>query len=209
MCLGNGMGGFTCSDVSTDENYTRSVALGFVDGDENLDAVFANTAAQRNRVCLGDGAGGFTCSDVSADEDSTYRVALGFVDGDENLDAVFANSQFQRNRVCLGDGMGGFTCSDVSTDENVTRRVALGFVDGDQNLDAVFAKLGHQEESGVSWRRYGRALPVGTSVPTSTTLWTWLWASSLARLWLPSLPTASSPAILPPGPSRCPEPDSP
>jgi hypothetical protein len=46
-----------------------------VDGDGNLDAVFAN-AGQSNRVCLGDGAGNFTCSDISADTNNSQSVAL-------------------------------------------------------------------------------------------------------------------------------------
>ncbi len=125
VCLGDGAGGFTsCSNVSADTNGSLSVALGFVDGDATLDAVFANVG-QRNRVCLGDGAGGFTsCSNVSADINNSRGVALGFVDADATLDAVFANNG--RNRVCLGDGAGGFACNDVSTDTNDSRGVALG-----------------------------------------------------------------------------------
>ena len=145
VCLGDGLGGFTCSDVSSDTNNTFDVALGTVDGDNNLDAVFANFQ-QRNRLCLGDGAGGFTCSDVSSDTNGTEGVALGFVDGDSNPDAVFANGGSPCpagciNRVCLGDGAGGFTCSNVSSDGNNTFGVALGRVDGDNNLDAVFANV--------------------------------------------------------------------
>jgi carbon monoxide dehydrogenase subunit G len=136
VCLGDGSGGFTCSDVSADVNWSFGVALGFVDGDTNLDAVFANF--QTNRVCLGDGSGGFTCSDVSPEMDNSKDVSLGFVNGDTNLDAVFANYN-EANRVCLGDGSGGFTCSDVGPYTNLSFGVALGFVDGDTNLDAVFA----------------------------------------------------------------------
>ena len=55
---------------------SQGVALGGLDGDGNLDAVFANVG-QRNRVCLGAGAGGFTsCSDVSTDSNSSFGVAL-------------------------------------------------------------------------------------------------------------------------------------
>ena len=54
VCLGDGSGGFACSDVSTDTNQSEDVALGLVNADSNLDAVFSN-AVQPNRVCLGDG----------------------------------------------------------------------------------------------------------------------------------------------------------
>ena len=141
VCLGDGTGGFTCSAVSADTNFTLNVALGDVNGDANLDAVFANAGGATNRVCLGDGMGGFTCSDVSMDTNISLGVALGYVDGDANLDAVFANGGLttEANQVCLGDGTGGFTCSDVSLDNNDSAGVALGYVDGDANLDAVFA----------------------------------------------------------------------
>jgi hypothetical protein len=86
--------------VSGDSNSTRGVALGFIDGDASIDAVFAN-AGQQNRVCLGDGSGNFSCSDVSSHQVGDVAVALG-------------------------DGAGGFSCSAVSGDANSTRSVALG-----------------------------------------------------------------------------------
>lgn len=135
-CLGDGSGGFSCADVSSDSNYTIGVALGDIDGDGNLDAVFANNG-QPNRRCLGDGSGGSTCADVSSEGNDSWGVALGDVDGDGDLDAIFANVS-QNNRRCLGDGSGGFTCTDVSSDGNASWGVALGDVDGDGNLDAVF-----------------------------------------------------------------------
>ena len=36
VCLGDGSGGFTCSDVSTDTNDTLAVAVGDVDGTATL-----------------------------------------------------------------------------------------------------------------------------------------------------------------------------
>ena len=138
VCLSDGIGGFTCRDVSADANDTWAVALGLIDGDPFLDVVLANLD-QVNRVCFGDGFGGFIdCADVSADINVSNGVALGLIDGDQNLDAIFAE-QSERNRVCLGDGLGGFTCSDVSADTNRSNGVALGFVNGDVNLDLVVA----------------------------------------------------------------------
>ena len=134
VCLGDGAGHFACSDVSVDTNESSGVALGDVNDDTFLDAVFANRNEQ-NRVCLGDGAGHFTCNDISADNNLSWRVALGNVNGDSFLDAVFAS--YPSNQVCLGNGAGGFTCSDVSVDPS--EDVALGDVNGDSFLDAVFA----------------------------------------------------------------------
>ncbi len=50
-----------------------------MDGDTHLDALFANSLFEPNRVCLGDGTGlanSFTCSDVSADVPRSGGVAL-------------------------------------------------------------------------------------------------------------------------------------
>lgn len=142
VCESDGSGGFVCSDVSADQNLTGGVALGYIDGDPHLDAVFANESDERNRVCFGDGVGGFAnCAEVSTDEDFSKAVALGYINGDQSLDIVFANLN-DPDRVCLGDGGGGFNCSAVSAETRQTTAVALGLVDGDANLDAVFGDLG-------------------------------------------------------------------
>jgi hypothetical protein len=137
VCLGDGEGAFICGDVSTDTNRTNDVALGDIDDDGNLDAVFANEGP-RNRVCLGDGTGGFACRDVSTDTNSSIDLALGDVNRDNRLDAVFGNIG-GRNRVCLGNGSGGFSCSNVSADSNNTLGVAVGDVDGNGRLDVAFS----------------------------------------------------------------------
>ena len=154
VCLGDGTGRFTCSDLSADANASLGVALGDVNGDTSLDVVFANGDNQPNQICLGDGTGRFTCSAVSTDRDESQGVALGDVNDDSFLDAVFANiRQFgpnirgERNRICLGDGTGQFTCSDVSTDIDSSFGVALGDVNGDSFLDAVFANTDSGEAS--------------------------------------------------------------
>ncbi|MCB0156273.1 MAG: VCBS repeat-containing protein [Anaerolineae bacterium] len=145
-CLGNGHGGFsTCSNVSPELSQNRNVALGDLNEDGNLDAVFARgfNTGERNRVCLGDGSGGFSgCSDVSPDANGTYAVTLGDLNNDNHLDVVFGNTggTGEHNRLCLGDGSGGFSgCSDVSPDADGSFGVALGYINQDSNLDVVFA----------------------------------------------------------------------
>ena len=145
VCLGDGTGRFTCSDVSADIDSSQGVALGDMNGDTFLDTVFANIGT--NRVCLGDGTARFTCSDVSADINESLDVTLGDVNGDTFLDTVFAN--IGANRICLGDGAGGFTCSDVSANTNNSSGVALGDVNGDTFLDAVFANSGFPTERNL------------------------------------------------------------
>lgn len=111
LYFGDGEGGFARTDVGGDADVTLGVALGFVDGDNHLDAVFANRN-NPNLVCLGDGAGSFACSNIVEETIKSFGVALGFIDSDQNLDAIFANREAP-SHVCVGDGAGGFSCSDL------------------------------------------------------------------------------------------------
>jgi hypothetical protein len=140
ICRGDGMGRFpSCSPVSPESGGSEGVALGYVDGDAHLDAVFANLSGP-NHVCLGDGEGGFTsCADIATGGAGSAGVALGFVDGDQHPDALFA-ALSGPSQVCSGDGAGGFApCTFV--DANAVSDVALGFVDADAHLDAVFSRV--------------------------------------------------------------------
>lgn len=138
VCVSTGSG-LACADVSTQAGLSSDVALGDVNKDDFLDAVFS--AGGRNRVCLGDGTGGFSCSDMSPDEQAFEGVALADVNGDRNLDAVFA-AQSARDNVCLGGGDGTFSCSSTADNSINDFAVALGDVNGDTFPDAVFASVG-------------------------------------------------------------------
>ena len=83
MCLGDGAGGFSCQDINSDGIPSLGVVLGDFDGDDILDALFANNA-NANEICLSDGVGNFDCQDLSGTR-SQY-MGVGDVDGDGNLD---------------------------------------------------------------------------------------------------------------------------
>ncbi len=117
----------------------RSVELGDVNGDGNLDFVTANQGFGNVSVRLGNGAGGFTnAADVTVG-DFPESVALGDVNGDGNLDFVTANALSNTVSVRLGNGTGGFS-GTTNIGVGVTPvSVTLGDVNGDGNLDILTA----------------------------------------------------------------------
>ncbi|MCA8977370.1 MAG: VCBS repeat-containing protein [Planctomycetes bacterium] len=150
LYLNDGSGTFTnvtATRLPADNDPTRSVALGDVDGDGDLDLVVENgsTAGAQNRLYLNYGNGTFTdatASRLPAFVDGSYSVALGDVDGDGDLDLVVGNSRItvgERNRLYLNDGAGTFTdaTTRLPTSSLKTESIALGDLDGDLDLDLV------------------------------------------------------------------------
>jgi hypothetical protein len=152
----NPFSGVSGSNISADAHSTRSIVLGDVDGDGDLDVVVGNNG--NNRLYLNNGTAspfsGVSGSNVCADTDFTRSVALGDMDGDGDLDVV-AGNQGQVNRVCPNNGtanpFGGVNSNDVSADVYDTTSVVLGDVDRDGELDVVVGNYG-------SNRLYRRAL---------------------------------------------------
>ncbi|MBL9152511.1 MAG: DUF11 domain-containing protein, partial [Verrucomicrobiales bacterium] len=140
-----GTGSFSDSGQALGKSATRSVVLGDVDGDGDLDLVEGNYSGQANRVWLNDGAGSFTDSGQALGKYSTRSVALGDVDGDGDLDLVEGNAN-QANRVWLNDGSGSFSDSGQMLGGAATTSVALGDVDGDGDLDLVEGNYGQANQ---------------------------------------------------------------
>lgn len=106
ICLNDGSGGLTCSDINAQVHRSFTLAVKDINNDGNIDAVFANFNGS-NQVCLGDGSGAMTCNDVSGVSDNYTDVKLGLLNDDNFLDVVFAGvSAF--TRICLGNGDGTF-----------------------------------------------------------------------------------------------------
>jgi hypothetical protein len=95
--LNDGTGTFTDSGQRLGRSLGKSVDLGDLDGDGDLDAVVANGSIfmgtvvhQASEVWLNDGSGRFTAGQAFG-RAASNRVALGDFDGDGDLDAVIAN----------------------------------------------------------------------------------------------------------------------
>jgi len=137
LSVTGGSGVFDASDQSRSSDYSRSVTLGDLDGDGDLDAFVANRYTG-NGVWLNDGSGNFNDSTQVLGNSNSYGVTLGDLDGDGDLDAFVANRN-SGNRVWLNDGSGNFSDSEQILGSGNSYGVTLGDVDGDGDLDAFVA----------------------------------------------------------------------
>ncbi len=125
----------TLAWLSDEDDDTRSVAWGDVDGDGDLDLAVGNYG-DPNRVYLNDGGTLAASADWSSTEDEpTWNVAWGDVDGDGRLDLAAGNGTGP-DHVYHNDGTRLATTATYSTTEiSFTHSVAWGDVDSDGDLD--------------------------------------------------------------------------
>jgi len=134
--------------------YTNQCTLGDIDGDTDLDIIWANggnfTSAGTNqlaRIYINDGTGVFTDQSVARGAVSgLFRgVELGDVDNDGDLDMVLAEDFNRQPNLLINNGSGFFT------DESATRlpattlgssRAQFADIDNDGDLDLYFTNGG-------------------------------------------------------------------
>ncbi|MEW6358544.1 MAG: FG-GAP-like repeat-containing protein [Planctomycetota bacterium] len=138
--------GFTTSTVGvqlpSSSQDSRSVAVGDVDNDGDLDIVVGNYLG-KNKLYLNIGTGGFSAGfDIGSETDKTTAVALADVNDDGWLDLIVGNKG-QANKLYYNDGLGGFlggVAFGPGTDE--TTSISVGDVDNDGWLDVTFGNYG-------------------------------------------------------------------
>ena len=137
----DGDGSFALQQVLPARN-TLSFEFGDVDGDGDLDVVFAGRI---NQIYLNDGRGQFTHAPTAFPATLGSRtLSLGDVDGDGDLDAVFGSDSTDVAHLLLNDGTGTFT--DVTathfppqTPSSLCLDMALADLDADGDLDVALA----------------------------------------------------------------------
>ena len=123
--LNDGAGVFTDSGQALGpEALSRTVVLGDLDQDGDLDAFVACMGTKPNMVWLNDGAAVFTDSGQTIGENNTYGAALGDLNGDGRLDAWAANCSFpdrdQPNRIWFNGPVDDTAKPSAETASNTT-----------------------------------------------------------------------------------------
>jgi hypothetical protein len=142
---GSNTGIFSDSGQTLGAYRTGDIALGDIDGDNDLDMVTVNNYSSANRIWRNDAGNldnDITPAAMLAITDSSTANALADFDNDGDLDLVIGNNGQSNllwmNNIYNTPGLEGvFSDSGLSMGTNDTQAIAIGDVDGDGDLDLV------------------------------------------------------------------------
>ena len=172
--------------------WTNKVELADIDGDGDLDIVFANGGAystsgdsEVNRVFLNDGNAGFTEQPgFLGTPDQSRAIKVRDVDGDGIVDVFVAGAWQTPSRLFLGDGVGGVfevTQAALPLGPLSAGDLELADVDGDGDLDAILPDSGPGNAASGSgaptrlWLNKGGVFVdvTGSHMPDKNVGWSW------------------------------------
>ena len=163
--VAGGGGQLLHSGATVGTHDTIGVALGDLDGDNDVDAFFIGH--EEPQVWLNDGSGGFTEKDqvITYVSPADRAVGLRDLDGDGDLDVVILKPALGKR--FLNDGTGIFTFDGDMSPNIRNPGLALSDMNLDGKLDVVNAypgavgKILHGDGGGSTWTDSGQSLSDG------------------------------------------------
>jgi hypothetical protein len=125
---------------------SKAAALRDLDGDGDLDALFANDGPAANHLLLNDGSGVF--ADASTQLPSSLLSSVGLVladlDGDLDPDVVFGEEESVADTLLFNDGAGAFqgwpASSGLPPSAGRTEDLGVADFDGDGRVDLLVGR---------------------------------------------------------------------
>jgi len=157
-------GTWTQNNVGASADSVRSVALGDLDNDGDLDIV---GSGRDDKVIAweNDGtpfSGLWTQHDVGASTDHVESVAVGDLDNDGDLDVVSGSGSAEdyeviawQNTLAHGDMSFGSAGNDVGASTDSVNSVAVGDLDNDGDLDIVSGSSSGEDSEVIAWQNDG------------------------------------------------------
>ncbi len=149
VLMGNGDGTFTkASTFASGGHFPYMVAVGDVNGDNNLDIALTNYRSGTAGVLLGKGDGSFTIAPMAQTGGSPKSVAISDLNADGKPDLIVTNNDDVR--VLLGNGRGGnygdYSIGHGDTNMTVTGpsgQLTLSNIEKLQFADKTVLLVGH------------------------------------------------------------------
>ncbi len=142
-------------------DYTNQLTIGDLDGDGDLDIVWANGggfssagALQIARIYINDGSGVFTDESVArgAASGNVRGVELGDIENDGDLDIILAQDFNRQPILLINNGLGVFTDGSATRLPALTfscTRAQFGDIDNDGDLDLYLTNGGAVNRFGA------------------------------------------------------------